>query len=239
MAERTNLLARIRGALLRTRALIAEKRTRQRRFAAGEDKPLLFVVEGGNDIEFLRRTSVILKSSDNTLPDLNHLERSGRLIFVPFGGDVRSWAFRLAELGSPEFHLYDREDSPASQIRYEVARTVNQRSGCRAAVTSKRSLENFLHPTAIFEARGVEVSFADDDDVANLVAEQCFLGQHPAARWNELSVRSRRRLRNKIKNWLNTIAVDRMTTARFAERDPFGEISSWLKIIGDMADMAS
>jgi hypothetical protein len=73
----------------------------------------------------------------------------------------------------------------------------------------------------------------------HLVAERCFLRQHPADRWGELSTRARRRLRNRAKSWLNTLAVDRMSVARFAERDPVGEIRGWLRIIAELAGTSS
>jgi hypothetical protein len=236
MAETTNLFYRILKALRQSATSSpAASRATQRSPSAIENRPTLVVVEGRNDIEFLRRASAILRTSDSSLPDIAQLERSGRLVFVPSGGDVRGWAFRLAGLGSPEFHLYDRENSPTAESRLEAARIVNLRTGCRAAVSSKRSVENYLHRDAILEARGIEVHFSDDDDVADLVAERCFLRQHPAGGWHELSVRARRRLRNRAKSWLNTLAVDRMTVARFAQRDPNGEITGWLKSIAEMA----
>ena len=142
MAELTSLFHRCLRALRLPAALSsAGEKILQRSTSAGENRPALVVVEGRNDIEFLRRASAILRTSDSSLPDFNQLERSGRIVFVPSGGDVRGWAFRLAGLGSPEFHLFDREDSPADLIRDEAARIVNLRIGCRAAVTSKRSLE--------------------------------------------------------------------------------------------------
>ncbi len=197
------------------------------------------MLEGRNDIEFLRRASAILKADDDALPDLSHLERRGRILFVPFGGDPRNWIFRFAELGCPEFHLFDRELPPATVVRRESARIINLRSGCRAAITSKRSIENYLHWDAILKARGVEVRFSDDDDVADLVAERCFLRRHSGERWSELSARIQRRLRNRAKSWLNTLAVDRMSVAWFAERDPAGELRGWLRMIAEMAGGSS
>jgi hypothetical protein len=235
MIKRTNLFRRILKALRRPPAdFTNDELVHPNRTAAG-NHPLLVIVEGGNDIQFLRRASAILKAEDDALPDLSHLERRGRIVFVPFGGDPRNWVFRFAELCRPEFHLFDREVSPATEIRRESARIVNLRPGCHAAITSKRSLENYLHRAAILEARGIDVNFSDDDDVADLVAERCFLRQHPGGGWGELSTRARRRLRNRAKSWLNTLAVDRMTVARFAERDPVGEINGWLRMIAEMA----
>jgi hypothetical protein len=240
MTNHTNLFRRILKALRRPPAVSTGYGCiRPTRSAATDSRPVLVFVEGGNDIEFLRRASAILKADDDALPDLSHLERRGRIVFVPFGGDPRNWVFRFAELGSPEFHLFDRELPPATEVRRDSARIINLRSGCRATITSKRSIENYLHWNAILEARGVEVRFSDDDDVADLVAERCFLRQHPVDRWSELSARTRRRLRNRAKSWLNTLAVDRMCAARFAERDPCGEIRGWLRMIAEMAGGSS
>ena len=131
---------------------------------------VLVVVEGPNDIEFLRRISSMLHRDDPRLPDLADMERQGRLVFAPTGGVELSTAFRFAGLGLPEFHLLDRDIPPVTQTRHQIAAMVNSRPRCRAAVTTKRSLENYLHPAAIFEASGFSVAFSDDDDVPGLVA---------------------------------------------------------------------
>jgi hypothetical protein len=238
MTKYTNLFQRILRALRSLGVPPGSERAPQSQFPSPENRPVLLVLEGETDIQFLRRASAVLQADDRSLPDLGQLERRGKLVFVPFGGDPRNWIFRFAELGCPEFHLLDREIPPATEIRRESARVVNLRPGCRAAVTNKRSLENYLHPAAIVEARGVEVQFSDDDDVADLVAEQLFLRHRPAGNWRELPTRARRRLRNRAKSWLSTDALGRMTVARFAERDPEGEIRGWLRQIAELAGIA-
>jgi hypothetical protein len=97
-----------------------------------------------------------------------------------------------------------------------------------------RSLENYLHPDAIFEAHAIRVSFGDHDCVATVVA-QTQLEQKAAGAWEQLSTRGRKRLRSAAKRWLNTDAVDCMTAVRLAERDPGGEIRSWLNAIVELA----
>jgi len=95
-------------------------------------------------------------------------------------------------------------------------------------VTGKRSMENYLHPLAIEEARGIRVAFSATDSVSDLVARASL----PAAcSWGTLSMRSRKRLQYRTKKWLNTAAVERMTCARLAEQDPKGELISWLRVI--------
>jgi hypothetical protein len=63
------------------------------------------VIEGPNDIEFLRRISAILHREDSSLPDLADMERRHTLVFAPTGGADLSSAFRFAGLNLPEFHL--------------------------------------------------------------------------------------------------------------------------------------
>jgi hypothetical protein len=239
MSQRVNLFHRIFKALRGPAAASTRyEGAPPTRYAAKNSRPVLVVVEGETDIQFLRRASTVLQADDQSLPDLGQLERRGKLVFVPFGGDPRNWIFRFAELGCPEFHLLDREIPPATEIRRESARIVNLRPGCRAGVTNKRSLENYLHPAAIVEVRGIDVQFSDDDDVADLVAEQLFLRHRPAGNWRELATRARRRLRNRAKSWLSTDALGRMAVPRFDERDPAGEIRGWLRQIVELAGIA-
>ena len=53
--------------------------------------------------------------------------------------------------------------------------------------------------------------------------------------WDDSSDRGRKRQRYKTKKWLNTRAADLMTVDRLAERDPGGEVRSWLTIIASLA----
>jgi putative ATP-dependent endonuclease of OLD family len=196
---------------------------------------VLVILEGRNDIEFLRRISRILHRHDADIPDLNQLEQAGRLVFVSFGGGgLPNWSSGLAALGWAEVHLYDREVPPETEIRLRAARVINARAWCRAFVTTRRSLENYLDPSAIEDAVGIQVSFSDTDPVADLVAHASL----PAGcQWHQLSRRARKRLRYRTKKWLNTLAVDRMTPARMAEQDPAGEVESWLRAIGRLANL--
>jgi hypothetical protein len=193
-------------------------------------------VEGTHDIEFLRRMSALLHAAEPSLPELAALERQGKLMFVPFGGgDSLSWTFRLAGLQRREFHLYDRDVPPATEARQRAAGLVNGRPGCHAVVTNKRSLENYLDPRAVFEASGLEVAFSDDDHVADVVARASYARQEPPKPWDELPARNRKRRRDKAKRWLNTKAVERMTPERLCQRDPDGEIRSWIERIDQLA----
>ena len=192
------------------------------------------IVEGTNDIKFLKRISAILHTSNSALPHRARWEQQGELIFVPTGGDLLSWSDRLAPLIKPEFHVYDRELSP-EELRRKVVECVNVRPGCRAVLTNKRSVENYLHPRALLEAGGQELYIGDFDSVPERVARQRFAASEPDTSWECLSRRARKRGCYHAKRWLNTRAVERMTPELLAARDPDGEVISWLESIRELA----
>jgi hypothetical protein len=193
----------------------------------------IVVVEGIHDVEFLKRISRILSQTDVSLPDLGRLETTGVIALVVNNGAAIAFPTGFAENGPAEFHLLDRESGPTAVQREAAIRAINSRSNCRAALTSKRAIENYLHPAAIREAGGVEITFGDFDDVAETAAKATF-SWNPTGSWESLSRRARRRLRDKAKKWLNRDAVDRMTLERLAERDPAGEVLGWLRAIAEL-----
>lgn len=199
--------------------------------------PRIFVVvEGENDIACLRRVSTMLHVENSGLPDLAAMEQRRELVFVPCGGgDSRSWAWRLAGLAPAEFHLLDRDVSPATEARQQLASIVNWRPHCRAVLTRLRALENYIHADAVFEVSGIRVEFSGDDHVGELVARQVYERHDGHLPWESLQPRARKRRRDKAKAWLNARAVERMTPERLAERDPEGEVRSWLETIARLA----
>jgi hypothetical protein len=198
------------------------------------------VVEGVNDVEFLRRISAMLHEHDLHVPDLAAREASGGLVFLPIGGgSVAAWSERLAPIGCPEFHIYDRELPPETDLRQEAIRRVKSRPGCHAVLTRRRSLENYLHADAILAADGPQVAIGDDDCVPVLVARHKFEALHKNVSWNTLTRRAQKRLANLAKGWLNTRAVDCMTPQLLRASDPFGDILAWLAMIDILADSQS
>lgn len=163
------------------------------------------------------------------------MEQRGELIFVPFGGGhVRAWANRLAPLKRAEFHLYDHELPPETDHRRQAAETVNRRSRCQAILTSKRCLENYLHPDAILAASGVRIAFDNFDCVAELVARELYQQRPGEVPWQLQARRSQSRMANRAKRWLNSTVVERMTPAMLRESDPNDEIQSWLLAIKEL-----
>ena len=194
---------------------------------------VLVVVEGPNDIEFLRRISAILHRDDPRMPDLADMERRAcSSLHRPAALTYRPLS---ASLGCPA-------GVPSSRSRCSARHADPTSSGsdgqltarCHAAVTSKRSLENYLHPAAILEASGFSVAYSDDEDVPELVAQRVNERHESGVRWEDLPARARKRLRFKAKRWLNSRAVEQMTPARLAARDGGGEVRAWLATIAEL-----
>ncbi|MBA2113847.1 hypothetical protein HOV93_10000 [Planctomycetes bacterium FF15] len=77
---------------------------------------------------------------------------------------------------------------------------INLRPQCRAVLTRKRSLENYLHPAEIREVAPIELTFGDFDPVANLVAKQIYENGLHDRPWELLSRRSQNRLSMRSAN---------------------------------------
>ena len=194
--------------------------------------PLLVVVEGIYDIHFLNAMSTLLH--DDGLPNLGLLEADRAIIVLPTGGsNLKDWAMRIAGFHKREFHLYDREQEPETSGRRQIVDQINQQPGCMARLTQKRAMENYLHPLAIFEACAVELTFDDDTDVPGLLALQ-LAAKSGGVAWRHLPLKTQRRFRERAKRLLNVAAVEHMTVELLAERDPCGEVSGWLRMIGQL-----
>ena len=131
--------------------------------------------------------------------------------------------------------MYDRELPPETELRRRLIERVNVRPGCRAVLTNKRSVENYLHPRALLAAGGRELDIGDFDSVPERVARQRFAANEPDTTWECLSRRARKRWCYHVKRWLNTQVVERMTPELLAARDPDGEVISWLESIRELA----
>lgn len=207
----------------------------------------LFVgVEGKHDIAFLKGISKMLRTEGIDVPDIEALEVSGELIFFPFGGNnLALWTSRLHPLNRPEFHIYDRDNPPPQAGKYDAfAAQVNARDGCSAVTTSKREMENFLHPDAILEAyqhQNIAVTFgapfSDFDDVPTLVAQAVHTGS-AGTPWPVDDPKKCNKKTGQAKTLLNTAAVSKMTRTRLAQSDPGDEVIGWLRDIGQRVAQA-
>jgi putative ATP-dependent endonuclease of the OLD family len=194
------------------------------------DVKLFVGVEGPNDINFLKTISRKLKQSGEDVPDLFELEASRKLVFIPLGGsNLGQWVARLNGLNIPEFHLFDRSvDSSKVSPYQEVADKMNALPNCKAAITGKIEIENYLHPEAIRLAKGITVSFGDFDDVPMLVAQAMHDASGVGTAWNTLEEKKQRSKISRAKAWLNKEATATMTVEMLKESDPQGHLKTWL-----------
>ena len=176
----------------------------------------LFVcVEGPNDVVFLRHMNRLVRQAKPGLPNVG---TDPRIVVLPLGGStLQDWVNEqyLKNIGLPEFHIYDRNE----QAKYQSAvDEVNMRSdGSLAIFTTKREMENYLHPDAIKQVLGVTVTVTDTCDV-----EQCV----------ENALGKKRINRRSIKRWLNDDAAATMTVDMLRQRGAFNELVDWLTEIG-------
>ena len=199
---------------------------------ACRDGPLLLVVEGANDVLFLKHLSQLARQLESTLADLANLVRSGRLIFVPFGGgNILSWSERLAPLGCPEFHLLDREFPLETANREQAIARISSRSRCRGFLTRLPTAEHYLLPTlAVFRAR-VSTTEYQSASVPHQIAVTWYLSQNSPTPWQDLPIRKRHRYIQRAKGWLYSHVMPQMTLEHLQAVDSSNEIVTWFRAI--------
>ena len=192
-------------------------------------------VEGKWDIEFLKRISKKLHAVDPSVPDLGEAEKSRVLVFIPLGGSsMELWAVRLAGLDRAELYITDRDIAPPANPKYHrhIAEW-NARPNCTAFCTTKKELENYLHPAAI---KFVAPSFPDTinafDDVPMMLAQTLHTADVNAPPWQNVTDENKKKKASKAKRCLNQECVDQMTVELLEQSDATGEIIGWLKAVG-------
>lgn len=198
------------------------------------DIKAFFGVEGKHDINFMRRISTILASTEPDIPDLAASERAGKLVFVPLAGNnMDLWITTLAGLERPEFYLTDRDLPLPAQPKYHQQIADCTARGCIAWETSKRALENYLHPTVVVaEVSGYSGMGTDFEDVPLLFAEAVHSAAPSASAWSQVPAEKRKDKAAAAKKRLNTVCVERMTPALLSQSDPHDDIRTWLRAIG-------
>ncbi|WP_181065341.1 ATP-binding protein [Rathayibacter rathayi] len=201
-----------------------------------DQKVKVFVgVEGKHDINFLCRVSAMLAKTEHDIVDLSEAELAGKVIFIPAGGaNVALWVSRLKDLNIREFHIFDRDTEPPANSHYKA--TEDRHNGmpnAKAVHTSRRELENYLHPDAIKAARPEVVlpEMRPFDLVPMRSAEIIFLVDHTQAEWDAQSKDDRKSKANRAKGWLNTDAAEKMTPSLLTAIDTNDDIRTWLREI--------
>lgn len=199
----------------------------------------LFIgVEGKHDIAFIQGMAKVLLNEGIDILDLEKMELDGELIFFPLGGSTLAlWTSRLANLGRPEFHLYDRDVSPPSPSKYQLQiDAINMRDKCIARHTEKREIENYIHIEAINRAYsdfsidlGLINNYADFDDIPLEVAKLVHGKSGSPKRWEQLDDQDKKEKESKAKRILNSYAVKYMSKHLLDNIDPNGDFLSWIE----------
>ncbi len=186
---------------------------------------VIFCVEGIHDVNFWYGISKLIHQ---TRPDLPDLSTDSRIVTVAVGGgNLKYWIeyHYLENFKIPEIHIYDKDALAKYQIECDK---VNQRTnGSWATLTTKRTIENYLHKDAIYDVLNVTVPFQDTDDVPMLVAQ----AMENSKRWSGLGDKHKKLLANKQKHPLNKEVIQKMTYARLQSSDLNNDIITWLEKI--------
>lgn len=198
---------------------------------------VFFGVEGKNDIIFLTTISKILRDAGEVVLDLEKAVDENHLVFVPLGGsNLDLWVTRLKGFNRPEFYLMDRDTNPPEKPKYYVfAEKIGKRANCTAWTTSRKELENYIHPDTIrsaypnYLAKGGEF-----EDVPFLFAQAVHEASNSGQIWTDI-VSDPEKLDKKVSNAKRRLCTEflaKMTPDLLTKIDDKNEIRTWLKAIG-------
>lgn len=198
------------------------------------DVRIFLGVEGKHDINFLKRISSILAQTEPDIPNLQLAEQQGKLVFVPLAGsNMELWITTLAGLERPEFYLTDRDQPPPAPPKYQAQIAAWTARGCTAWATSKRELENYLHPSCITAIAPTYAGTGDPfEDVPMLLAEAVHTSDPNAPAWAGIELKRKKEKAAAAKKRLNTVCVEYMTPDLLTQSDPTDDIRGWLRAIG-------
>ena len=176
---------------------------------------LIVCVEGVHDVEFLDNVTEMLHHS---YPEIDKLSAIPDIVILPLGGSaLQDWVNcnYLKNLNIPEYHIYDSDCTNAHQSQCDEVN--NRNDGSSARMTSKREMENYIHPAAIHSVYDwFEGDVTDELDVPKTISE--YLKEHNLPASKEKNVKAK----------LNKIAAHNMTLDQLREQDPQNEVLSWI-----------
>lgn len=192
-------------------------------------------VEGINDINFFRTISKILSQDELDIPDLDHAENSGKLVFIPFGGSsLEVWISKFSNLNIPEFYITDRDYPLPQPAHYQIhVDAINQKDNCIAWITDKKELENYINIKAIqiYESDFPSLPLTDFSDIPLTYAKFIHDKSDSEISWDDLSPKKMNSKISYAKRALNLNCVKYMTPTLLSEIDTNDEIRSWLRCI--------
>ncbi|ANR78544.1 hypothetical protein BBB57_09885 [Kosakonia sacchari] len=175
---------------------------------------VLVCVEGPNDINFLKNIGKVYL--DHGIANIPDMLNDPRIVFIPMGGHtLKDWVNNnyLKTLKKPEVHIYDRDISTPPQYQKEYKSVNDRKDGSIAFMTTKREMENYLHPDAIRAVFNIEINIDDMTDVSTEVSH--------LTTYNE----------SNAKKKINKFATAKMTYEMLNARDAAGETIKWFNAI--------
>ncbi len=151
------------------------------------------------------------------------------------------WASRVKNLNIPEFYIQDSDPTEAGTLKHQsTVDSINTNQNCKAILTKKREMENYLHPEAIKAVRSeVDIQFSDYDDVPLLVAKALHENSESEMAWDDLSDEKKGKKISREKQWLNSDAVAMMTPTLLSTRDAAEDAIGWLRKIGEFINRSA
>lgn len=191
-------------------------------------KTLLYV-EGNNDIIALKTYSNTLFITGLISEDIMNSDKLG--IVISGGSSLKYYLENkyLEGLGRPEVHIYDNDKDEYKSIVHQINAENNPYK--KAFNTSMLEMENFLHSKAIEEAyrdQGDEITLPEITDSDNVPVLVCKAFNSD---WESLPYENQKRKESKIKRFINSSAVKKMTIERLEERNVTDELISWFNTL--------
>ena len=187
-----------------------------------EKVKVILCVEGPHDVAFFETLSDKLHSENN---DIMSIRVTENVSIISLGGEsLQHWVNcnYLAKLNIIEYHIYDKDGDGKYQ---EFCDTVNQRgTQSSARLTSKRTIENYLHPKAVEEVFGLSVKIENSTDVPLAVSN---IMKEKGMKFSN---------KGNVKAKLNREAVSGMSLELLRESDPDGDILGWLAEVKRLAN---
>lgn len=176
---------------------------------------VILCVEGPTDVIAMSSFCRCLREKYKDIIDIDNDER---VVIVPLGGaTLKHWVEKryLRKLNCPEVHIYDRDVEKYQKSIDEVNARID---GSWGTLTKKYEIENYLHPDAIKDCYGVDVD-TDEDKVPEAFGKAYSVKM----KYDKLMSGT------KSKPYLSKVFRNFMTLERLEERDPDGEILSWMR----------
>ncbi len=183
---------------------------------------LILYLEGPTDVEFFKRIGSVVE--DGLKIDF---EKDSRIIAMPVGGStLKYWVDNhyLKKLGLPEVHIYDGDKEENRRKIEEVTKQGNV-----GFVTSKREIENYVHPKIIENLFEKLTAYSIID----------YRQANWLEKWDQLDVA--KEIKNKdvhlrekrIKEKICTEGASKMTVDLLKELNAYEEVKKWFKAMKD------